>query len=49
MGRVRSVVAKANMRVTIQLAAGLLAGSLLMSSLLGLLRDRLLNGYYLDT
>lgn len=49
MGRVRSAVAKANMRVTIQLAAGLLAGSLLMSSLLGLLRDRLLNGYYLDT
>lgn len=49
MGRVRSAVAKANMKVTIQLAAGLLAGSLLMSSLLGLLRDRLLNGYYLDT
>ena len=37
------------MRVTIQLAAGLLAGSTLISSVLGLFRDRLLNGYYLDT
>ncbi len=49
MGRVRSVVAKANMRLTIQLAAVLLAGSTLISSALGLFRDRLLNGYYLDT
>lgn len=49
MGRVRSVVAKANRRLTIQLAAVLLAGSTLASSLLGLFRDRLLNGYYYDT
>lgn len=49
MGRVRSVVARANMRLTIQLAAVLLAGSTLISSVLGLFRDRLLNGYYYDT
>ncbi len=48
MGRVRSVVAKANMKVTIQLAATLLAGSLLISSALGLFRDRLLNAAFLD-
>lgn len=49
MGRVRSVVAKANMKLTVQLAAALLAGSTLISSALGLFRDRLLNGFYLDT
>ena len=49
MGRVRSAVAKANQRVTIQLAAILLAGSTLISSGLGLFRDRLLNGTYLHT
>lgn len=49
MGRVRSVVAKANQKLTIQLAAVLLAGSTLLSSLLGLFRDRLLNGFYYDT
>jgi len=49
MGRVRSVVAKANQKLTIQLAAALLAGSTLLSSALGLLRDRLLNGFYYDT
>lgn len=49
MGRVRSVVAKANMKLTIQLAAALLAGSTLISSALGLFRDRLLNGFYFDT
>lgn len=37
------------MKLTIQLAAILLAGSTLISSALGLFRDRLLNGYYLDT
>ncbi len=47
MGRVRSVVAKANQRLTIQLAAALLAGSTLVSLLLGLFRDRLLNSAYL--
>jgi putative peptidoglycan lipid II flippase len=49
MGRVRSAVARANMKLTIQLAALLLAGSTLVSSALGLFRDRLLNGYYFDT
>lgn len=49
MGRVRNVVNKANSRLTIQLAAVLLAGSSLLSSLLGLFRDRLLNGDYYKT
>ncbi|HEU5121270.1 MAG TPA: lipid II flippase MurJ [Candidatus Saccharimonadales bacterium] len=48
-GKVRSVVAKANKRLTIQLAAALLAGSTFISSLLGLYRERLLNGLYYDT
>lgn len=47
MGRVRSVVAKVNQKLTIQWAAGLLAASLLASSLIGLYRDRLLNSLYL--
>jgi putative peptidoglycan lipid II flippase len=49
MGRVRSAVAKANIKLSIPHAATLLAGSLLTSSLLGLFRDRLLNSYYLKT
>lgn len=49
MGRVRSVVARANQKLPISLAAALLAGSTLVSSLLGLYRDRLLNGTYLKT
>lgn len=49
MGRVRSVVAKANQRLTVQVAAALLASSTLISSLLGIYRDRLLNGMYLET
>ncbi len=49
MGRVTSAVARANRRVTIQIAAALLAGSTLLSSALGLYRDRLLNGLYLDS
>ena len=49
MGRVRSVVAKANMRLPIQLAAFLLAGSTLLSLLFGFFRMRLLNSAYLDT
>lgn len=48
-GKVRSVVAKANQRLTVQLAATLLAGSTLISSGLGLYRERLLNGLYYDT
>lgn len=46
--RVRSVVALANSKLSIQWAALLLSGSTLVSSLLGIYRDRLLNGLYLD-
>ncbi|HEV7952360.1 MAG TPA: murein biosynthesis integral membrane protein MurJ [Candidatus Saccharimonadales bacterium] len=49
MGRVRAVVAKANQKVPIQLAAILLAGSTLLSALLGILRERFLNRAYYDT
>ncbi len=49
MGRVRRAVLKMNQRITVQLAAALLAGSTLLSSLLGIFRDRLLNGMYYDT
>lgn len=48
-GGIRSVVMKANQRLTVQLAASLLAGSTLVSLLFGILRDRLLNSTYLDT
>lgn len=47
--RVRSVVALANSKLSIQWAAILLASSTLVSSLLGIYRDRLLNGLYLDS
>lgn len=47
MGRVRSVVTRANKRLSVQLAAGLLAGATLISLLLGFFRDRLLNSAYL--
>lgn len=49
MNRVKKLVSKANRQLTIQLAAFLLAGSSLLSSLLGLLRDRLLMSNYYDT
>lgn len=49
MGRVQRFVARANARLTVQLAAVLLASSSLLSALLGFLRDRLLNTYYYDT
>jgi putative peptidoglycan lipid II flippase len=45
----QGIVARANMRLTIQLAAALLASSTLLSSLLGLFRDRLLMSNYYDT
>lgn len=48
VNRVRRTIAKANRRLSLQLAAGLLAGSTLVSSLLGLYRDRLLNSRFLD-
>lgn len=47
MGRFRNAVARANSKVSIQLAAGMLAGSTLLSAGLGLVRDRLLNSAYL--
>lgn len=47
MGRVGSIVAKANQKVSVRMAAALLAGSMLVSSLLGLYRDRILNSLYL--
>lgn len=46
MNRVRSVVSRANQRLSMQLAAALLAGTSLLSALLGLFRQRLLNGAY---
>jgi putative peptidoglycan lipid II flippase len=49
VGRVRSVVTRANQKLTIQWAASLLAGATFASSLIGLYRDRLLNGMYYDT
>lgn len=49
MGRVRSTVIRLNKRLTIQLAATLLAASTLLSSALGFFRDRILNSMYLDT
>ncbi|MBH1956846.1 polysaccharide biosynthesis C-terminal domain-containing protein [Candidatus Saccharibacteria bacterium] len=45
----RTAVARANKRVTIQLAATLLAGSTLASLLFGFFRMRLLNAAYYDT
>lgn len=47
MGRVRNTVNKINRRLTVKLAAALLASSMLLSSLLGLWRDRLLNAAYM--
>ncbi|HMQ96393.1 MAG TPA: murein biosynthesis integral membrane protein MurJ [Candidatus Saccharibacteria bacterium] len=49
MNRMRWVVSKVNKRLTIQSAAILLAGSTLISSFLGLYRDRILNSMYYDT
>lgn len=49
MNRVKGIVAKANKRLTVQLAAILLSSSYLLSSLLGLYRDRLLTANYYDT
>ena len=47
MGRVQNAVRKVNKRLTVKLAATLLASSMLLSSLLGLFRDRLLNSAYM--
>lgn len=45
----RATLSKANKKLPLKLAATLLAGSSLIASLLGLFRDRLLNGLYYDT
>ncbi|HWT40102.1 MAG TPA: murein biosynthesis integral membrane protein MurJ [Dongiaceae bacterium] len=45
----RATISRANRRLPLKLAATLLAGSSLLASILGLFRDRLLNGLYFDT
>ena len=45
----RSVVALAQAKMSVKSAAIILASSTLISALLGLFRDRLLNSYYLGT
>ncbi|MBQ7040874.1 murein biosynthesis integral membrane protein MurJ [Candidatus Saccharibacteria bacterium] len=45
----KSVVALANSKLSIKVAAVILSSSTLVSALLGIFRDRLLNSYYLDT
>lgn len=47
MSRVRRAVSRVNKQLTVKLAATLLAGSMLLSSLLGFFRDRLLNAAYM--
>lgn len=47
--RFRSVVSLANRKLPVRFAAVVLASSTLVSALLGIFRDRLLNSYYLDT
>ena len=47
MGRVRDAVYRVNKRLTVRLAATLLAGAMLLSGLLGFFRDRLLNSAYM--
>ena len=49
MGRVRNTVTKINQRLNVKLAATILAGSTLLSSLLGFFRDRLLNSAYMPS
>ena len=49
MPSLRSTVARANRKQTLQLAATLLASSTLLSSGLGLVRERILNSQYLST
>lgn len=49
MGRVQHLVRRANNRLTVQLAALLIAGSTTLSLLFGFMRERLLNSFYFDT
>jgi len=45
----KKTISRANKKVPLKIAATILAGSSLIASLLGLLRDRLLNGLYYNT
>ncbi len=45
----RTTISRANRKLPLRLAAVLLAGSSLVASMLGLFRDRLLNGLYYNT
>ena len=47
--KIKSIVSLANTKLTVQFTAVILASSTLLSSLLGFMRDRLLNSYYLDS
>jgi len=49
MATIKSTVARANMKLPVKWAATLLAGSALLSSVLGLIRDRQLNALYYST
>ena len=49
MVNLRTTLSKANKKLPLKLAAALLAGASLIASLLGLFRDRLLNGMYYNT
>jgi putative peptidoglycan lipid II flippase len=49
MGRIQSTIARANRRLPVKWAAGLLAASTLLSSGLGLEREHLLNSLYFKT
>jgi putative peptidoglycan lipid II flippase len=49
MVSIKGTVARANMKLPVKWAATLLAGSTLLSSVLGLIRDRQLNGLYYST
>jgi len=49
MGRFKSTVARANLKLPLQWAATLLAGSTFLSAILGIIRDRQLNGLYYST
>lgn len=49
MINIRATISKANRRLPLKSAATLLAGASLLSSMLGLFRDRLLNSMYYET
>jgi putative peptidoglycan lipid II flippase len=49
MQSIKKILSKPNRKASLQLAATLLAASSLISSILGLVRDRLLNSLYYDT